>query len=548
MLLGIDVGGTFTDTVLMKAGQIVKTAKNITTHDNLLKGILASIDAVMEDYHGSELKRITISSTIVTNALITGKTNKVNLFVIPGPGMNIKELLPGEATFLTGYVDHRGHVVQNIDENELKNSLTQKDKKNNGLFAVSGKFSVRNKNLELKVKDYITKEKPVEFITIASDLTGELNFLRRTISAYYNTAVWQTYNIFVQQVTEAFNQRGLRCPVTILKADGGTIPLDVAKNMPVETIFTGPAASVLGIMALNKNDEDFVAIDIGGTTTDISLWKKGQPIHAQKGACIEGYISSVKAFLLKSVGIGGDSYVRLIKGEVVVGPERYGQPMCLGGGNPTITDALRVLNLINYGDYNIAYKAIASLGNDNVEVMAQIIINKGAVKIKSAIEELISLYNKEPQYNVEDIINGQEFAPKLLIGVGGAAKGLTEMVGNLMKVKVNVPLHSEIANAIGAALSLPTTEISMRIDTEEGYLFIPELNIREKIAQNYTAEQAILLCEKFLYQRAKEMDIEYQENEVTYLEEFNLVRGFDTVGKIINCRMQLKPGVIINVG
>lgn len=105
----------------------------------------------------------------------------------------------------------------------------------------------------------------------------------------------------------------------ILKADGGTIPLELARNMPIEAVFTGPAASVLGIMAQGTPKEPAISLDIGGTTTDIALWLEGIPLTEKDGAEINSYATSVKAFWLKSIGIGGDSAVSRKNGELIVG-------------------------------------------------------------------------------------------------------------------------------------------------------------------------------------------------------------------------------------
>ena len=115
MLLGIDVGGTFTDAVILEQGEIAAQAKRATTHDDILHCVLAALDAVLKPELAAKLERVVISSTIVTNALTEGRLDDVFLAVIAGPGMNIAGHLPVTPCYLQGYVDHRGKITAQLD-------------------------------------------------------------------------------------------------------------------------------------------------------------------------------------------------------------------------------------------------------------------------------------------------------------------------------------------------------------------------------------------------------------------------------------------------
>ena len=117
MLLGIDVGGTFTDAVLVDNGAVHAQAKRPTTHGEVLRGILAALDAVMDGADAAKIERVVISSTIVTNALTEGKTQPVFLAVMTGPGMNVKGCFPVEPYLVSGYVDHRGKIAARTEFN-----------------------------------------------------------------------------------------------------------------------------------------------------------------------------------------------------------------------------------------------------------------------------------------------------------------------------------------------------------------------------------------------------------------------------------------------
>ena len=174
---------------------------------------------------------------------------------------------------------------------------------NNGVCAISGKFSVREPHLEYQLEHEL-KQNGYSKIFLGSELSGELNFVRRTNSAYFAGAVYKIFKSFAGKIQRAMGERGIDAPVHILKADGGTLPLEAAINQPVEAIFTGPAASVLGIEALAAPNVNSISLDVGGTTTDIAFWENGLPLMARKGAVVNGYPTAVRAFHMRSVGIG----------------------------------------------------------------------------------------------------------------------------------------------------------------------------------------------------------------------------------------------------
>ena len=230
MLLGIDVGGTFTDAVLLDNGnaptkgvaQVLAQAKVPTTHEDVLQCLLAALDAVLPQIEAaaSKIERVVISSTIVTNALTENKLDPVFLAVITGPGMNIKGHVPVTPYYLTGYVDHRGKITAQIDWTKHRDLL---NKKGSGVCAVSGKFAVREPRLEYQAEHELTKC-GYKKVFLGSELSGELNFVRRTNSAYFAAQVYTLFAKFSQRIVRALEERGIKAPVHILKADGGTLP------------------------------------------------------------------------------------------------------------------------------------------------------------------------------------------------------------------------------------------------------------------------------------------------------------------------------------
>jgi N-methylhydantoinase A/oxoprolinase/acetone carboxylase beta subunit len=548
MFLGLDVGGTFTDGAVVVNGEVVSVAKTPTTHDNLLVGILVVIDQLIKEMGSKEFSRIALSTTIVTNALVEGKVDQVGLLIIPGPGMDIQAALPVEPYVLSGYIDHRGQVMAEPSLAEVRAALRQFDER--AVFAVSGKFSVRNPSLELAVVKWLQEQASPDHITMGSGVAGALNFLRRTNSAYYNAAVWRHFNRFATAVESALTKRDIRTPVYILKADGGTLPLGVARNYPVEAIFTGPASSVLGIMAMNPTKIPSLSLDIGGTTTDIALWQNGVPLFAEDGAKVAGFVTALRGFRLSSVGLGGDSFVRRTpEGVLAVGPMRMGPAMAVGGKYPTVTDAMVVAQLIDYGNYELAVKAmeqVATQGQTVVEV-ADLVLDEAINIICAAINQMLAQQANQPVYCVEDMIRGTEISVEQIIGVGGSAGGLVPLIAKRMGLTYQIPVQEKVANAIGAAVARPTVDITLRADTVAGYYTVAELGIKNQLpSRKFVLADACELAAKHLAELALNRGISLGATEVVQSEEFNVIRGFNTVGKIMTCRLQVKPGVLGN--
>ena len=539
MLLGIDVGGTFTDAVILEQGEIAAQAKRATTHDDVLHCVLAALDAVLKPELAAKLERVVISSTIVTNALTEGRLDEVFLAVIAGPGMNIAGHLPVTPCYLQGYVDHRGKITAQLD---LLKLLKQRGK---GVAAVSGKFSVRNPQLEYQAEHEL-KKCGYKKIFLGSGLSGELNFVRRTNSAYFAAQVYELFAHFCERIREALAERGVDAPVHILKADGGTLPLAVALEQPVEAVFTGPAASVLGIEALAAPAVNSISLDVGGTTTDIAFWENGLPLMAKRGAVINGFPSAVRAFHMRSVGIGGDSRIHKAAEGYTVGPEREGPAAAVGGETATLSDALIVAGYVSFGDTARSLVALEKFGGEP-RLEAQKIIASAVGIIRETIEEMLDEWAKQPVYTVDDVIRGTEFVPAQLIGVGGGAPGLIKALGEAMELPVEIPAGAMVANAIGAAVARPTLSAGLRADTTEGFYIIPESGRRERLPKCFTQKVAEELLSSWLREQTADWQLPDAETELVSCEHFRTVHGYYDTGDIYNLRMQLRPGILYKV-
>lgn len=565
MLLGLDVGGTFTDAVIIDGHRVVATAKKRTTKDNLMHGIGEALDAVLQNCDTSLINQVTLSTTVVTNTIVEGKEQPVDLYVVTGPGRNVDDIFPVSPIYLQGYTDHRGIVVEGTPADAVR-GIANMVQAHSGtdLAAVSAKFGVRNPQEELS----ITEELKNTYHTISNGslLSGSLNFPRRTISAYFNSAVTPVFTVFKKNVEDALSARNILAPLHILKADGGSLPMEHMVSRPVETAFTGPAATVLGLSALGViGNKHTVALDIGGTTTDISLWKHGKPLMTKNGVSIREYPSAVRSFAVTSVGIGGESVIRLKNGNLTVGPERVGPSVALGGIEPTLGDALIVLGHANYGDFNLASRALqdladaiqATLRSNNVNTsnnqltliktasdVARLIVEKALQTIQHGINEVVKVENKRPIYVVADIVNPDVFVPEHIVVVGGTAPSLGPSIGEYLELPVTIPENAAVANAIGAALALSTIELTVHVDTKRRLLVIPELGVKQQKCTLKRAEQVVERAKETLSEEAIRLGLDtVQEIEVISIEDFPVVEGWQSMERLITVKVQLAAGV-----
>lgn len=548
MIVGLDMGGTNIDAVIVEDGKISKAVKQPTDRDNLFESIWGTLNILLKDRDKSKIKRINLSTTVSTNAIVEDKVSPVGIIIQSGPGLNNKFLACGdENVFLSGYIDHRGKIIKGLDLEEIEESIKLFKKQNIQNCAVVTKFSTRNPSHELEIKKII--EKDFLHTTMGHTLSGKLNFPRRVFTSYLNSAVYDTFKDFAYYIKKSLEREGINAPVFILKADGGTMNLEASEKKPVETILSGPAASFMGINAMLRTDEDAVLLDVGGTTTDIFFLVDGIPLFEPLGIKIGPYNTLVRSIYSVSIGLGGDSSIDIKDGNIKIGPKREGVPYAFGGPKPTPTDAMIVLGHITKGNKEKAGEAIKILGNQldlSVEDTAKTILKIMASTIKTKVDKLLGEINSKPVYTIKELLYGKKVAPDIINVIGGPANILAPILAEEFNLPCYYPQSYDVANAIGAALAKTTAEITITADTEQQVLSVPELGIYEKISGGYTLDrakkEAVELLEKSaLLLGAIEGAI---EAEITEENSFNMVRGFYTSGQNIRIKAQVKPGLI----
>ncbi|MBW2599862.1 MAG: hydantoinase/oxoprolinase family protein [Deltaproteobacteria bacterium] len=549
MIIGIDVGGTHTDAVLLDRFKIKKTAKVITNQENLIDSLMEVTKEIFEGEDPGKLEKVVLSTTISTNAIVQGKTDRVGMILAAGPGLSSEMLKLNEDThFISGYVNHRGIRVAGTDRGEVSGIGDIFKKEGINHVGIVGKFSTRNPGLETEIGDIIDGR--FGHISFGHRMSGNLNFPRRIATTCLNAAIWDIYNTFVKNVMEYVKHTNTTAPIYILKADGGTTGISQSAGYPVGSILSGPAASVMGILSLTTGNRDAVALDIGGTTTDIAIFAGGTPLLEPLGVTIEGHKTLIRGLLTRSIGIGGDSRVRYEDGRLVIGPERDGVAAAFGGPSPTPTDAMIALGLTDIGDREKALKAvgeIAGVKNYSIEEMAKEMFDLACRKIISAVNEMLREINNKPVYTVHEIFEGKKIKPEVVYVVGGPARPMAPYIDKMLGFPSCIPDHAEVANAIGAALARTTTELTLLADTEKGEMTIAEEGIQTSIPRGFTREDAIGICEDKLRERALRMGAQEDDLDMEIIEDqvFNMIRGMGyTAGKNIRIKAQVKPGLI----
>ncbi|SHH02614.1 N-methylhydantoinase A/oxoprolinase/acetone carboxylase, beta subunit [Thermosyntropha lipolytica DSM 11003] len=552
MLIGIDIGGTYTDGVVYREGKIIKTAKKPTLYEEIDVSLLAVLDDLIKDMDVKQVKRLVISTTLVTNLIATGRGERTALLLLPGYGLPHDLYRIGDDTyFLKGSIDFRGREIEEIDEKEVIECIEDIKKKGIRRVAIAGKFASRNNLQEKKVQDLFHKHYREALTVISSKVANRLNFPRRAATAYFTAMTLKEWEGFVAQIRSALQERNLSCEVFILKADGGTTPLDLSVFTPCETVFSGPAASTMGGKAITMDDKNAVVIDIGGTTSDISLLIEGNPLYASKGAVISGFYTHIHALAVKSVPLGGDSLIYLQDGSIDVAPYREGNAACLGGNRPTVTDVFNVKYRLNVGNAASSVKALqelALLAGMELDRLCDKVVDIVISRLTEAIKNMFKEWENEPAYKVWEVVNGRRFKPDRLIGIGAAARAIIPVLAEKMDLPYLVHDHSPVANALGAAVARPTLTVNLHIDTAQGVCMVDPGGIRQQVPRSpaFSMEEARKIALNFLQEIGKKRGMEdYLEDYRFYKEEqFNMIRGWDRIGKIFEIELQVAPGFI----
>ena len=331
ILLGVDTGGTYTDAVLIKdETTVVASAKSLTTRHDLAVGVGNAVEAVLEQSGvvPSDIVMTSLSTTLATNALVEGKGGKVCLVFIGFSTKDIArqgldEALKGDPVIvLDGGHDHTGSEASPLDIGALKAALDELGAVSG--FAVAGQFATRNAAHENMVREII-REKTGVPVSCSHELSAKLGGPKRAMTAVLNARLIGMIDHLIGATEEYFTRIGIDAQMMVVRGDGALISADQAREKPIETILSGPAASIVGARWLT-DETDALVSDIGGTTTDVAILRGGRPMIDPDGAMVGGLRTMVEAVAMRTFGLGGDSQVHLsregLAGEISLGPRR----------------------------------------------------------------------------------------------------------------------------------------------------------------------------------------------------------------------------------
>lgn len=548
MIIGLDVGGTHTDVVLLSDEGVVREVKVPTDAANLFQTVLTGLQHITAGIDPQRLHRMVLSTTLTTNAVVQQELPPVGLIVTGGPGMNPALWAVGSHYHvLPGALDHRGREIEPLDLDRVQALGEELAAQGIRWLGVVGKFSVHNPSHENQIRRQL--DPLFERIFTGHTISGSLNFPRRITTTWLNAAVYAIHRKFFEAVQQSLVQQGLNIPIQLMKADGGTLSLAASLDYPAQTVLSGPASSVLGALAFAEDDEDALVLDIGGTTTDMAVLVNRAPVLAPRGIHLGEHKTLIRAINCRSIALGGDSWVQVQQGQLQIGPRRRGPALAYNGDYPTPTDALVISGRIKTGDVQRAREGYAALAAElklSVEEAAARVLDLVCRRILAEAQALVDQINRQPVYTIHEMLEGYTVTPRKLLLIGAPAPGFARTLEELSTLPVGVVPRWSVANAIGAALARNTCEVRVVADTEQGLLTAPEEDYQERIDPAFTQADALKVARRLLTRKALQQGADKDELEMEILEneQFNMIRGFHTVGRSIRVKMQIKPGLI----
>tara|TARA_R110002096_G_scaffold272520_3_gene466242 strand:- start:6417 stop:8423 length:2007 start_codon:yes stop_codon:yes gene_type:complete len=331
-LLGVDTGGTYTDAVLIRDETvIVASAKALTTRADLAIGVGNAVRSVLAQagIEAAQVSLASLSTTLATNALVEGQGGRIALIYIGFKERDLQthglaDALKGDpCLLLEGGHNHAGGETQALDEESLITFLETHKSQVSG-FAIAGHFATRNPTHELRAAELVTRVtgRPV---SASHQLSAKLNGPKRALTAVLNARLIGMIDRLIGRAQEILVEIGVTAPLMVVRGDGALISASQARERPIETILSGPAASIVGARWMTGADHALVS-DIGGTTTDVALLRDGRPTIDPAGAQVGIYRTMVEAVAMRTTGLGGDSEVHFrtegLQGGVTLGPKR----------------------------------------------------------------------------------------------------------------------------------------------------------------------------------------------------------------------------------
>lgn len=455
--LGIDVGGTNTDAILIDEQLRVLCSLKTPTTKDVYDGINQAIHDVLEmsDIDRTQITQAMLGTTQCTNAIVENKhLAPVALVRLAAPAMlGIKPMVDWplplrgfvkEMITVAGGYEYDGKEISPLDEEALR-AFFKKIKGNCASIAISCVFSPIRKEQEDRCGEIAKEILGEDIILSKSNEIGSLSFIERENATILNAGLYEVARSFTDGFAKSLEAEGVNnASIYLSQNDGTLMTMEYAKKYPILTIACGPTNSIRGAAYLSKKMEGII-VDVGGTTTDFGVIQQGFPRESSVAATIGGVRTNFRMPDVISIGLGGGSIVKEKDGLITVGPESVGYEISkkakvFGGDTITATDIAVRLGMAELGDPQL-------VKDIDVEFA-----KKAMAMIRSMVEEAIDKMKISNQ-DVDVILvgGGSLIVPEVLAGTSQVIK----------------PMHSGVANAIGSAISKVSGTYEQLVNYEE---------------------------------------------------------------------------------
>lgn len=369
MHIGIDVGGTNTDAVLVEGRRVLAECKATTTAD-VTTGIIDAVSGLRHAFAPASITAVMIGTTHFVNAVVEGRglarTAAVRLGLpataalppfVDWPG-ELREAIGGHAYLCHGGHEYDGRVLSPLREDELRAVAADLAEKDVRSVAISSVFSLVSSEFERRAAEILTAGVPGLLVSFSHEI-GRLGLLERENATIINAALRVLAEQIADGLSESLTAQGIDAPLYLSQNDGTLMDLEYARCYPVATFSSGPTNSMRGGAFLAGTD-DCAVIDVGGTTTDIGVLHNGFPREASSEVLISGVRTNFRMPDVRSIGLGGGSVIRQHP-EVQIGPDSVGfrlaqRALVFGGDTLTVTDVAVAAGLADIGDRGLVKK------------------------------------------------------------------------------------------------------------------------------------------------------------------------------------------------
>ena len=383
--LGTDVGGTFTDLWVAQSGGRMRVFKSPTTPD-VMSGVIHAMHLATEHFELSfedfcaQIERFGHGTTVGLNALLTGSASPTLVVTTQGFGDTLEigrmrrqtaglsemevcdwlkhnqhpPLVPRERVIeVHERIDANGQILMGLDEAQLRAALQAWRHQGIEAVAVCTLWATANSAHELKIEEVVRQELGQVFVTLSHQISPVVGEYARMGTTVANAMLGPIAGRYLSALENKLSQAGMRVPILMMTSAGGVLPTSALNDRPAVAIFSGPAAGVMGSIAvgMQRGEKNILSVDIGGTSFDVGVVVDGQPVM-RPSIQLAGAELSVPSVDVSSIGAGGGSLATVRFGDLSVGPQSAGAnpgPVCYGRGGtqPTSTDADLVLGVLD---------------------------------------------------------------------------------------------------------------------------------------------------------------------------------------------------------